>query len=207
MRRQHLICVSFFLLLSSISYAQLMIENTASGKVKTLKEGGFVTLTSEVTGSGISEGIKTLEGQLAAPVDPLIKILPEMEVRELYFDNGLFKETTTDYSELNGRKPMSVEVAGLTQVAYRGPGSEKWVGIGSLLTMFGGLGALVVAPLVSIDYRNGDFNKDRYYEWAGVSLAATGVGVAMLLTSSKKKYDLQQKDQAADKKRWKIVIK
>jgi len=172
-----------------------------------LEAGGEIHLTLRLNRQGVDFGQRVIHGKLDTVEGRLIKVLPKEEVQTMILDNGLKKVTTTEYENLKGLKPLSVEVAGLEEVAYRGKNGLKWDGLGGLLTTLGGLSALVAAPLASINYSNGDFNQDLYYQWAGYSLAATGAGVAILLVNKKKKYTIQQNGQKADKKRWKVSIK
>jgi hypothetical protein len=202
----------FLVLLGLLLYttgacAQLMLQNTVTNKVKTLKYGGDIRLNSLVQGPDISEGDKTIEGELTQIKGQYIQVLPEYDQRVIVFKNGLRKESSNDYEQLKGLQPLSVELNGLYQIGYRSARAKKTEAIGGLLTVFGGLSALVVAPLVSIDYSDGSFNKDRYYEWAGTSLAATGLGVAFLVGSSRKKYRIQSPGDEKDNKLWRIVLK
>ena len=186
--------------------AQLMLKNTVTDKVKTLKYGGDIRLTSLVQGPDISEGDKIIEGELTKVQGQYVQILPSYDRRVVTYKNGLLKESSNDYEQLKGLQPLSVDLNGLYQIGYRSAKAERREAIGGILTVLGGLSALVVSPLVSIDYSNGDFNKDRYYQWAGTSLAATGLGVAILVGTSRKKYHIQLPGDEKDKKLWQIVL-
>lgn len=205
MRCSLFIFLAFFV--TSGSYGQLMLKNTTTDKIKTLKAGGDIQLTVNLNRQGVDFGQRVIHGKLDTVESRLIKVLPEEEVQIMVLDNGLKKVTTTEYANLKGLKPLSVEISGLDEIAYRGKNGLKWDGIGSLLTTLGGLSALVVAPLASIDYSDGSFNQDLYYQWAGYSLAATGAGVAILLANKKKQYAIQQNNQPASTKSWKVLIK
>ena len=61
----------------------------------------------------------------------------------------------------------------------------------TLLNSISGLGllnALVVAPLVSINYKTGEFNSNRYYTYSGISLASTIITFTFSRTLIPKKY-------------------
>ena len=60
----------------------------------------------------------------------------------------------------------------------------------------------MVAPLLSIDYGKGAFNSSQYFRLAGYSLGTAGVGVALLIGSKKRRFDIQRPGQAASKKLW-----
>jgi hypothetical protein len=185
------------------AFGQLVLKNTATQKTKTLPLGGEVRLTIDMDQSGVDYK-RVLEGELTSVQSQLIKVLPKEEEQHLLLDNGLIKTTTIEYEALIGLRPLAIEIEGLQEVAYRGKNGLAWDGLGGLLTILGGLSTLVVAPLASINYSNGDFNQDRYYQWAGYSLAATGVGIGILIVNGKKKYAIQAAGQAPNKQLWKI---
>lgn len=62
--------------------------------------------------------------------------------------------------------------------------------IGNTISTFALITTLVVAPLVSINYKNGDFNANRYYTWAGAGLAGLSIGIPMILFSREKTYSI-----------------
>jgi hypothetical protein len=77
-------------------------------------------------------------------------------------------------------------------VQYRGPKAGRWQKIGRYMTVIGLANALVVAPLVSANFADDQFNTDRYTQWAGYSLAVSGVGVTLMLTNGYKNYPLRE---------------
>ncbi|MDZ4758490.1 MAG: hypothetical protein SGJ10_10205 [Bacteroidota bacterium] len=57
--------------------------------------------------------------------------------------------------------------------------TQSW---GNFLIGTGLFTSLVLAPLVSINYHNANFNSKRYYHWALAGLTAAGVGLTLNLT-------------------------
>ncbi|MEQ1733184.1 MAG: hypothetical protein ABL940_05895, partial [Bacteroidia bacterium] len=49
--------------------------------------------------------------------------------------------------------------------------------------------ALIIAPLVSINYRHLDFNKQRYFKVAGTSLGFTAIALTINICTHGKSYD------------------
>ena len=200
--------ILFALLLSTnIGFSQLTLKNVTSGKEKTLKEGGDIRLSVNMDRSGYTYGKRILDGQLVRGTDKRVKIIPAIEEQHITLDNGLRKVNITEYDELKGLQALSIEVPQLEAIAYRSHFAKKLERTGRSLTIIGSISALLVAPLVSIDYKNGDFDKDRYFLWAGSSLAATGLGVGILIGSGKKKYQIKAPGQTTSSKQWTIIAK
>ncbi|WP_375562435.1 hypothetical protein ACE193_07775 [Bernardetia sp. OM2101] len=61
---------------------------------------------------------------------------------------------------------------------------------------------LVVAPLISINYKNGNFNQDRYYKFAGGGLLGLSIGIPLTFLNDQKKYNLIYKNGQKSKKHW-----
>jgi|GEM_PF-6343754 len=82
------------------------------------------------------------------------------------------------------------------------PGARSLNRVGTNLIAFGALTALVIAPLASINFRNGLFNEDRYFNLAAAGLAGVAVGISLVVFSGGKIYLLQSPDGAPDRDRW-----
>ena len=186
----------------------LVLENAVTGRTVTLSEGGDVELYLDHSSSDITDcSSRYLKGTLAAHQKGLIRILPEAERKRYAFKNGLQKEDKVFYGNLSEDQQMNVTVADVNALTYRRAGAEQTNNLGALITTLSALSALVAAPLVSIKYREGGFNGDRYLRVAGYSLAATGVGVALMIGSKKRHYSIRQDGQAPDRKQWNIILK
>jgi hypothetical protein len=82
------------------------------------------------------------------------------------------------------------------------PASNTLRIVGANLISFGALTALLVAPLASINYGNGSFNKDRYFSIAGAGLASVAVGIPLVSFTGGKFYLLQPPDAVPDRDHW-----
>jgi len=61
---------------------------------------------------------------------------------------------------------------------------------------------LFVAPLVSINYKNGDFNSHRYYTWAGSGLAGVAICIPIMYLTRSGYFKMTMKNKEKDKKYW-----
>lgn len=185
----------------------LVLENTATGKTKALKEGGKITLHLDLPASGQAEySNRQLAGSLELPQYGMLRLMPEWETQEYQFDNGLKKKNETNYQALAGRKPMSIATKDVRSIQYRTKSAQERTEIGGIAVLVGALSTLVVAPLVSIDYSEGTFNGDTYFRWAGYSLGVTGLGVGLMLSGKQRDYPILQPGQTKDKQRWAFKI-
>ena len=198
-----LTALPLFLGLSTLS-GQVTLRNSLTGKTRTLKAEGQIGLGLPFQGPELDCGYRLLNGKLLDTQKKLIRVLPADEVKTLDFNNGLAKKEEIRYGNIRGLPPISLPVADIGHLTYRRKGAEDWNNLGVVVTTLSALSALVIAPLASINYSKGEFNSDQYFRWAGYSLGLTGVGVALLIGSKKRHFDLQRPGQAAGKKLWVI---
>ena len=187
---------------TSILQGQVVLRNSLSGNTKTLKQGGYATLSIPVSGPDISCGYRKLQGKLLDGGKGLLRLEPQEEIRTVTFSSGLQKEDKSSYEGISNLPAMSVAKVDIDYISYRSKNAEAYHNSGLVITTLGALTALVVAPLVSLNYSEGAFNSDRYFRWAGISLGATGVGVAMTLGTKKRGFQLQRPGMEAGRKVW-----
>ncbi|MDQ3111745.1 MAG: hypothetical protein M3R17_17790 [Bacteroidota bacterium] len=90
----------------------------------------------------------------------------------------------------------------ISSVRYSTPVRSTWFGIGGGLTFFASLTTLVVAPLVSIDYRNGGFNSTRYLKWAVAGLCGLGISIPLMLITKPRTYLIASRNTLPVKDHW-----
>jgi hypothetical protein len=74
--------------------------------------------------------------------------------------------------------------------------------MGSIISVFSVSALLLAAPLVSINYKNGTFNSNRYFSWAYTSMAGIAISLPISILSKEKKYKLTLRNKVKDKKYW-----
>lgn len=197
-----------FCALSSLAIAQeLQLENTVSRRTLTLKPGSTVDLHLDLPAAQmVRSNNRVLTGALQTPERGLLQILPAEETKRYLFENGLKREDKTYYEELLGRQPYRLPLEEVNSIHYRTPAIEGLNKAGKILMVAGGAGALLVAPLASIDYGEGSFNGDRYFRIAGYSLITAGVGVGLNLSTRKRDFAILQPGESPQKNRWTLKI-
>ena len=63
-----------------------------------------------------------------------------------------------------------INLDALNTITYSSPSRTFFESFGRTTTILSALTTAVIAPLVSINYKNGGFNKNRYYTVAGCGL-------------------------------------
>lgn len=127
------------------------------------------------------------------------------------FKNGISSTTTNDYWKYKYEKQdylRTVNLNSITSIDYTSQSRDHWGSFGRTTTFLSSMAALLVAPLVSINYRTGDFNKNRYYKIAGSGLIGLSVGIPLLIYGThSKKYNLTQKNFNKSKELWYLESK
>ena len=101
---------------------------------------------------------------------------------------------------------QKVNFENLNYLSYFSPTRQTVSNLGMFISTLSTITTLVVAPLVSINYKNGDFNKNRYYKFAGGGLIGFSVGLPFALLNSKT-YNLSHKNGEKSKKHWFFKVK
>jgi|GEM_PF-6651351 len=121
------------------------------------------------------------------------------------YRDGFFNEVVHRYYEVDKSLAMdrrTLNYNTLKHITHTSDLKQKGLTIGTIGISVSAITALIVAPLVSINYKNGDFNNTRYYTIAGIGLAGIGVSIPVLIICQPKMYLLTQKHQKKDKKHW-----
>ena len=79
--------------------------------------------------------------------------------------------------------------------------NETWEGIGIVGVICSALTTFVVAPLVSINYKDGTFNSNTYKNWALAGTAGMAISIPIVIFSSKsKRYAVNENGAVCAKK-------
>jgi hypothetical protein len=81
--------------------------------------------------------------------------------------------------------------------------NETWEGVGIVGIICSALTTFVVAPLVSINYKDGTFNSNTYRNWALAGTAGMAISFPIVIFSSKtKRYPMKQNWKGYTKDIW-----
>lgn len=96
----------------------------------------------------------------------------------------------------------TIDLYNLPTLGFSTNANDVFQSISAIGIFSGFLTALVIAPLVSINYKTGDFRDHRYYSVAGYSLAAVAVSLPIYFLSFPKSYILIPKGGEIDQDHW-----
>lgn len=155
--------------------------------------------TPIVADSNIVRKRVTLTGQISYLYMGDIYYNFTSEYIDILYTDGIESKTTNSSFFYNDRL---IKQSSLSHIAYQSP---KRAAINHACMMVMGFSILttaIIAPLVSINYTNGNFNKDLYYAVAGTGLVGLTFSIPLATLTSPKNYYLTQKNNKQTKDYW-----
>ncbi len=154
----------------------------------------------------IEQKTVTLQGYIMNLNKTSINYEISTELISLKFKNGFQSWTENDYTsfDYSGNNLRSINLKNLNHINYNSPSRDIFGQYGSATTLLSILTTFIVAPLASINYENGGFNKNRYYKLAGSGLIGLSVGIPIIILSKTKTYKLRYKNINPAKDLWYI---
>ena len=159
--------------------------------------------------TGILEQTGYFDGAIKDFTDSSIRfIYSEENIRTDYADgkssdltNRYFKENINEETiglQTETYAEREILLSDLTQVEL----SRKFntSGISPTVVLFSVLTTLFVAPLVSINYKNGNFSQSKYYTTAGIGLIGLGASIPLYYLFRDKKISFYQNDGVVNKR-------
>ena len=116
------------------------------------------------------------------------------ESTTIHYKNCYITTITKNYQSccqeevLPENKKIAIQTIKTIQYSTRTSGSIY--GVAAALCILSGTTALAVAPLVSLNYKNGDFNSAKYKTWAGAGLIGMAVTLPVMYIFREKKYNI-----------------
>jgi hypothetical protein len=122
-----------------------------------------------------------------------------------YIENNYYKEITNDddfFIRDENLIEKEILIKNITYIEI----SRKFntSGISPTIALFSTITTLIVAPLVSINYKTGDFNQSKYYTTAGIGLIGIGASIPLYFVFKDKQINLYQNDGVVTKKTWRL---
>ncbi|MES2617140.1 MAG: hypothetical protein V4613_04630 [Bacteroidota bacterium] len=90
----------------------------------------------------------------------------------------------------------------LTNIYYTSASRNTFRSIGYGITIASAITTFIVAPLASINFNNGNFNKNRFYSIAGSGLIGISVGIPLIVLGRERYYNLTTPNGIKDKNYW-----
>jgi len=110
--------------------------------------------------------------------------------------------TTSVYGNLTPSFLATIDLYNMPVLGFSTNGSDVFQSLSAFGMASGIFTALILAPLLSINYSSGEFRSQRYYRIAGYSLMAASISIPIYLLSMPKSYTIIPKDGDIDKNHW-----
>ena len=143
-------------------------------KVVALKVGGYFWISTEKKSkvSDYSDDANYYVDAIDSLMsDSIIKVHTTNEIISTHDSDGfLSKKTKYNRSYIYNAPLTEIKLSEISYISYNGSQSLKLHNVSKNIGWISLISALIVAPLVSINYKHSDFDKQRYFNVAGISL-------------------------------------
>lgn len=164
-----------------------------------LKNGSELYYELDFVDTLIESQSTYLQGTIESISDTAINYKTWSETSNLSYLNGNESEIYNTFESDNLR---TIPINQLEYLQYSSPTRTFFNSLGGAIAGFSSLTTLLVAPLVSINYKNGSFNKKRYFAVAGSGLIGLAVSIPITSLSKPKKYQLIEKSADPEEDYW-----
>ncbi len=150
-----------------------------------------------------TDSLQYLNGRILEINAERIKIEPtinSMEVRYLCDSNYTFKQWNSSPA-----KPININISDILKIEYQSKSAQYWSTFGNTSIIIGSLTTLIISPLISIDYKNGGFNSDRYLKTSAIGLGLISIGIPISIISGEKTYHFKNREKKKKTKIWKLL--
>lgn len=120
-------------------------------------------------------------------------------IQEIRYYNVTAKESSTCYD--NKYRVLWVNKEQIYNIKYSSPTRQTANTLSNVFIGVSAFTSLFVAPLVSINYTNGEFNNDLYYKVAGAGLVGIAIGIPTSILTKEKSYSI---NNTQSKNTWSI---
>lgn len=188
------------------SYFHLVNSLKPTKKKKIYFEENFFNIYLEETKLDAETTSKTFfyETRLTGFSDTAVSFELQSEYIDIEYKNGKTSNINNSYGfdyENKADIQKNIPIPNLNSVTYR-PVNEPIKNTATVTMILSGITTLILAPLISINYKTGDFNQKRYYTTAGIGLIGIGVSVPVAIIFTPRKISLTTPDGAKGKKKW-----
>ncbi len=143
----------------------------------------------------------TLEGTIYDFTDSTITLNVDYETIAYSYENGSESTVSNDYAYSKTVVRKELKIADLDYVYFKKPRfqGEK---IAPITFSVSAITTLIVAPLISMNFKTGDFNKSRYYKTAGIGLIGIGASIPIAIIFKERPIRFIQLGDETAKRNW-----
>jgi len=121
--------------------------------------------------------------------------------------NGSSMQTNIDYNfldDIDDKNQRKLDISKLNYIDYTKPSRVIMATSGSVILSASIITTLVIAPLVSVDFKNSTFNKNRYGIMVLSGLAGIVISIPLFVSGQSRAYKLTERNNKIDKDYWYI---
>jgi hypothetical protein len=150
-------------------------------KVDTQRQLYFEFFT-DIAGDTLASGTRKTTGKIQAISPDSIQLFSQTdEISKCNF-NGESNSIRWNYHNSESSWQTFAKNK-LFLIKYQSKTANTFSGIGAVVASLGAITSLIIAPLISINYSNGNFNRNLYYACALSGLGAVTISIPMLVFS------------------------
>lgn len=156
-------------------------------KITYFDEYYFYIHYSEYNSNAETETVETsYQASIADFTDSTLLLNIESEDIRIMYKNGMESSISNQYDMMSAPKVQKeIKLSNIDYVDYH-PGPDLSA-LAPVTFSVSAITALLVAPLISINYKTGDFNKNRYYTTAGIGLIGIGASIPLAVLFNREK--------------------
>jgi len=160
------------------------------GKSKILSTDEVMDFKIDIAGDSLDWGSIRDTGIIESISKKGIELYPTSIEKEGSSDGNSF-----DYRQHFSDNPgdlIEIDPMTISSIYYQSRGASVVSSTSAILAIAGYTTALIIAPLISIEYRNDwAFNSERYYKLAGAGLITVGVTLPLAILTSGKTFEFK----------------
>ncbi|MFH0895554.1 MAG: hypothetical protein V2A54_14040 [Bacteroidota bacterium] len=121
------------------------------------------------------------------------------------YENGCYSRTESNYFNNDDslkNQIMTININKIWQIENSSVCRDNIHITGNTIIGVSVLTTLILAPLISINYKNGTFNSDKYFTLAGAGLVGIAIGIPISALTVNKKYYLTEKNKIKKRNYW-----
>jgi hypothetical protein len=190
MRRRLIITLTLFSILLNVKSQDVIksfnIEHRSTEKTIVCDSFNYLRIIASYNTVIANDSSRYLNGKILGLSNKKLTIAPTIDITNIDYlcDSSFYsKKWQNEY-----KYTTNIDFSDILKIEYQSYSAHNWeaFGVGSIL--IGGLTTLIISPLISINYKNGSFNSDRYFKSAALGLGLVSFGIPITILAKKKTY-------------------
>ena len=178
-----------------------IIENRTTEKTIVCDSFNYLRIIASYNTVIANDSTRSLNGKVLGLTNKKLTIAPTIDITNIDYlcDSSFYSKKW----ENKYKYTTNIDFSDILKIEYQSYSAHNWEAFGVASIFIGGLTTLIISPLISINYKNGSFNSDRYFKSAAFGLGLVSFGIPITILAKEKTYYF--KDHEPKKKKiWRI---